>query len=69
MTGMTGRRIVRFERLEELTPDAEDDSVFHRSVQLAQTLIDHQLVDERCMMVFPAGELGPRADDAAEADV
>jgi hypothetical protein len=57
LPAMTGRRIVRFERGDEIaerTRDADGDSVYHRSVQLAQTLIDHDLVDEPCVMVFPA---------------
>lgn len=41
------------ERIAELTREVEGDIVVHGSFQLAQTLIDNDLVDELRLMVFP----------------
>jgi dihydrofolate reductase len=39
--------------IAKLREDAEGDIVVHGSAQLAQTLIEHDLVDELRLMVFP----------------
>jgi len=41
------------ERITELTREVQGDIVVHGSFQLAQTLIDNDLVDELRLMVFP----------------
>ncbi|UAC01764.1 dihydrofolate reductase [Dactylosporangium vinaceum] len=41
------------ERIAELTREVQGDIVVHGSFQLAQTLIDNDLLDELRMMVFP----------------
>jgi dihydrofolate reductase len=41
------------ERISKLRQDADGDIVVHGSAQLAQTLIEHDLVDELRLMVFP----------------
>jgi dihydrofolate reductase len=41
------------EAVSKLKQDADGDVVVHGSVQLAQTLIEHDLVDELRLMVYP----------------
>ena len=41
------------EAVSKLKQEADGDVVVHGSVQLAQTLIEHDLVDELRLMVFP----------------
>ena len=41
------------ERIAKLTREVQGDIVVHGSFQLAQTLIDNDLVDELRLMVFP----------------
>ena len=41
------------EAVSKLKQEADGDIVVHGSVQLAQTLIEHDLVDELRLMVFP----------------
>jgi dihydrofolate reductase len=42
-----------FETVSQLKRDADGDVVVHGSLQLAQTLLAHDLVDELRLMVFP----------------